>query len=306
MSFVKKNNAMVFLIFNAVLWGSSYVWSKMLLSFLPRFSILFLCALGGLVTTLVLFFPSIRTLKAKAILPSLAVSAFSVLSNTFFMLALQHTSSSNTAFIVQLSVILTPVMMAVLDWKIPEAKILAGAVTAVVGLFLVTCDFRSFSLNPGDMLALCNALFFSLFLIGQNRICGKVEAVHFSFLHHGFNTVIFLTLAIGFELQSVRVERLTKPLFAILAVVSVFIAVTTVLFQSAAIKYIRPERATLVYTLEPVTALLLAWFFMGERLNGIHAVIGCILILAAVLLTVYKPVAGRRKQVVRPPARQAL
>jgi hypothetical protein len=55
MGFIKKNNANIFLFINAFLWGSSYVWSKMLLSFLPQFAILFICSLGSLASTIAVF-----------------------------------------------------------------------------------------------------------------------------------------------------------------------------------------------------------------------------------------------------------
>ena len=289
MSFIKRNNAMLFLFFNALMWGSSYVWSKMLLSYLPRFSILLLCSLGGVGSICILFFRRLRLMQASAILPSLAVSSFSILSNTFFMLALQYTSSSNTAFIVQTSVIFTPLITALLDGKMPQRKVFGGALTAMGGLFLLTCDFHSFGLNTGDLLALCNALFFSLFLTGQNRISGKVEPVHFSFIHYIFNSLVFAVLAGMLEWRSIRFEGLASPVFVILAVVSMLISVVTVLFQSAAVKHIRPERATLIYTLEPVTALILGWAFMGEQPDGLKSAAGCLLILTAIILSVYRP-----------------
>jgi|GEM_PF-1090387 len=138
----------------------------------------------ALIVTVILFYPQLRSIKTGAIFSSAAVSIFSILSNTFFMLALQYTSSSNTAFIVQSSVVIIPVLMAVLEKKMPQKKILFCAFIALSGLFLLTCDFRSFKLNPGDLLALGNALFFSLFITGLKLNSRKVEPVHFTFIHH--------------------------------------------------------------------------------------------------------------------------
>lgn len=289
MSFVKKSNAMVFLVLNAVMWGSTYVWSKMLLSYLPRFSILFLCSLGGIISTYILFHRQIKAIPRASLLPSLIVSSFSILSNTFFMLALQHTSSSNTAFIVQMSVIFTPLLVALSSGRMPQKRIFGSAFTALAGLFLITCDFNDFHINVGDLLAVCNALFFSLFLTGQNRILGKVDPVHFSFIHHISNAFVFAALACVFEVRGLHVERLASPVFAALISVNILFSVVTVLFQSVAIKHVKPEHATLIYTLEPVTTLILAWNFMNEQPDGLKSAAGCLLILAAIALSVCKP-----------------
>lgn len=285
MGFIKKGNAQLFLFLNAFLWGSSYVWSKLLLTYLPRFTILLLCSTGGLLATVILFFPDIRRIKVQEILPSLAVTAFSIISNTFFMLALQYTTSSNAAFIVQSSIVITPLIMAVLEKKMPQGKVIASAVTAMAGLFLITCSFENFRLNIGDIFAFLNALFFSLFLIGQNRISAKVNTVHFSFLHHATNTVVFLMLAGILDLPGFSPTGLGTYKFILPAAASVIIAIATVLFQSAAIRYVRPERATVIYTLEPMTALILGSILIGGQLNGIRSVIGCMLIITAVLLS---------------------
>ena len=289
MSFVKKNNASFFLFLNSLLWGSSYVWSKMLLGYMPRFTILFICALGGLVSTIILFYRSLKTINIYAVIASIAVSMFSIISNTFFMFALQYTSSSNTAFIVQMSVIITPLLMALLERKLPKGKIIIGALIAITGLFLMTCDFKSFRLNIGDLFALGNALFFSIFLTSLNYISKKVEAVHFTFIHHITNTVAFFTIAGLFEFGSVDLHQMQTPIVPVLVLISISIAVITVLLQSASIKFVRPEKATLIYTLEPVAALILASVLIGERLDGIKSIAGCILILLSVIITLYKP-----------------
>ena len=283
MKIITEKNAALFLAFNAVLWGTSYVLSKMLLSFLPRFSILFLCSLGGLVLTVILFHRSLKSISLRTMAVSAGISGFSVLSNTFFMLALQFTSSSNTAFIVQLSVVFTPFLMAIIEKKLPEGKTVFSVATALLGLFLLTCNIGTFSFNPGDMLALGNAFFFSVFLTSQKIFLQKANPVHFMLVHHCTNTAVFLTLAAVFEFRSIDYSGLISPAFALLMGLSIFIAGATVLIQSVAIRHVRPEKATLVYTLEPVATLVLAYIFIGERLEGFGPVAGCLLILLSIV-----------------------
>jgi drug/metabolite transporter (DMT)-like permease len=288
MGMIKKSNASVFLLVNSFLWGSSYVWSKMLLGYLPRYTILLLCSLGGLISTLFFFRSRIKTVTRAILLPAVLVSLFSILSNTCFILALQYTSSSNAAFIVQLSVILTPLLMAVIEKKLPRGRVVLSASLALCGLFLMTCNFDGFSMGAGDLLALGNALFFSMHLIGLNYISKKVKPVQFTIVYHITNTVGFLVLALLLERQLVNLARLGSVEFTLLAAVSITVTVVTVLVQSTAIRYVRPEKATLIYTFEPLAAMLLALVFIGEKLQGLQSLAGCMLLLVSVLLHSYR------------------
>lgn len=287
MNIIKSRNAAWFLLLNAILWGSSYIWSKMLLGYLPYFTILFSFSLGGLLILGPLFHKRIRGIRKKTVILGIGISGFSIGSNIFCLLALQGTSSSNTAFIVQLSVIITPILMSLAKRELPGSRAVFGAFAALAGLFLLTCDFRSFSLNPGDLYALGNALFFSLYLVALKLYSGNTDPVQFTFVQHAAGTVVFLVLMLSFDIRRLGDGRMDGAGLAIL-LLSIVISVATILIQSGAIQYVRPEKATLIYTLEPVTATVLAYFFTGEKLAGMSAFAGCALILLAIGSSVYK------------------
>lgn len=288
MKFVKSTNAQVFLFINAILYGSSYVWSKMLLQYIPRFSILFICAMGSLAVTLIMFFPIIRSITGKVFLISMAISGLSVLSNTSCLLALQYAGSSNTAFIVQMSVVITPVIMAVLERKKPEARLLICSLIALAGIFLLTGGTGGFMAGIGDIMALCNALFFSLFLACLKLFSNKVHPAHFTFAHHATNSVVFLILSLVLEAHEIDYGVFINPQFIVLAAASSLVVIITTLVQSTAINYVKAEKATIIYTFEPVAAALLAFVLLGEKPGGLMAGIGCLIILLAAILSTIK------------------
>lgn len=287
MNIIKANNASAFMVLNAILWGSSYIWSKLLLGYLPYFAILFVFSLGGLAILSALFFKRIKTIDRRTVIVGMAIGGFSVLSNIFCMLALKSTSGSNTAFIVQMSIIITPFIMSVADKKMPGRRVIFSAMTALAGLLLLTCDFSNFKFNPGDLFALANALFFSLYLSALKIYSGKTDPVQFTFIQHVTSTVVFMGLALVFEMGQIDFGHINMTALAIL-VLSTVISVSTILIQSSAIKYVQPEKATIIYTLEPVSAAVFGFMLIGERLSGIKTFAGCVLILFAIVITVYK------------------
>lgn len=292
MNCLKKSNPSIMLYINAFLWGTSYIWSKMLLEYLPRFFILFMGSLGGLVTTVMFFYPMLRNIRKGDALSCILISGFSVISNIMSILALENTKSTNAAFIVQMSVVITPLLMAVLERKMPDKRVSVSTFVALTGLFLLTCDFNTFSVSIGDLFALGNAFFFSLFLIGQKLCSKKVETAHFMFIYHLTCSVAFLSMALVSDSRNVDFERLATPVFIALAFASIFVSVVTVLLQNMALKHLRPEKATLIYTLEPVTTMILGYILLGERLAGIKPAVGCALILISLFFSGFRMETG--------------
>ena len=282
MNIITKNNAQIFLILNAILWGSSYIWSKMLLGFLPQFSILFICAVLGLGSTVVLFRKKLQGFSKKIVVTCVLIS------NTFCMLALKKTSGSNTAFIVQLSIVITPVIMAVLERKAPSRKTILLAMTAMVGIYFITFAGKGFSINIGDIFALCNAIFFSLFIALQNKFSNVFTAVQFTFLQHSTNIVSFLALTLIFETGKISFSNVVNPVFLLLICLNAAVTIFTSLFQNSAIKFVRPENAAITYALEPVVTATLGILLLGERFTGILSIIGCVIILFTIIVSAFK------------------
>jgi drug/metabolite transporter (DMT)-like permease len=106
-------------------------------------------------------------------------------------------------------------------------------------------------------------------------------------MQHVTGTLAFFGLAVFYGRKLPDFNGIGIATAAVL-ILGILISVTTILVQSSAIKFIRPEKATVIYTLEPVAAAVFAYVLLGERLDGIGALAGCLLILAAILLSAYK------------------
>jgi drug/metabolite transporter (DMT)-like permease len=286
---ITKANAQFFLLLNALFWGSSYIWSKMLLKLLPPFFILFICSILGLLITIALFKKHLKAFSKRNIAICILISLVSVASNSFCMLALTRTSSVNTAFIVQLSIVITPIIMSIFYRKAPTLKIIVSALMAMGGIYLITCYGKGLVANLGDIFALCNAVCFSLYIALQNKFSDEVNPIQFTFFQHATNIAAFLSLALIFETGSVSFWNALSPLFFVLVGLNALVIIFTSLFQSSAIKYVRPENATILYSFEPVTTALLGAIILSEKFTGIHAIVGCFIILFAVIISSLKP-----------------
>jgi drug/metabolite transporter (DMT)-like permease len=134
---------------------------------------------------------------------------------------------------------------------------------------------------------LANAIFFSLYLVVLKIYSNGSDPIQLTFVQHAASTAAFLglmTVTKAFSIDHVNIDTA----FAAVLSVSIIISVSTILIQISAIRYEKAEKAVVIYTLEPVTAVALAYIIMGERLTGVNAVVGSILILLAVTVAVYR------------------
>jgi drug/metabolite transporter (DMT)-like permease len=286
----KKRNAEALLVINAVIWGSSYVLNKILLRSLPMFTVLFLFSFGGFLFSFLFFRKVVKGVDKKTVLRILLVSSFSVLSNIFCMLSLKRNDSSVTAFVVQSSVVITPFLVSFYEKRKPEKVRILNALVAFSGIFLITVRFEDFQFNFNILFALANALFFSLYLVGQKVLAPSVDSKQFLLVHYLFCSLVFTGPAI---LEYVRIRNsLSLVSLLPLVLVCTFFAVFPVIAQTFALVFIKPEKAALIYALEPVTALITAALFTGERPDSIKTLAGLFLIFLSLIKGSVSPKAS--------------
>ena len=83
-----------------------------------------------------------------------------------------------------------------------------------------------------------------------------------------------------------------------LVVTAVFATAVAFSVQSWAQQFTPANHTALIFSLEPVFAMAASYIFLRERLGG-RAVLGCVLILAGVLVAELMP---QRRQAAIPPA----
>jgi drug/metabolite transporter (DMT)-like permease len=120
----------------------------------------------------------------------------------------------------------------------------------------------------------------------QNKTSHLIHPAQFTFVQHLTNTIAFCILAFIFEKGSVHIGVLGNPIFLLLIALNSLVVIFTAIFQSSAIKFVRPESATILYSFEPVIAGILGFALLGEKFGGAFYIIGCLLILLSAILTV--------------------
>jgi drug/metabolite transporter (DMT)-like permease len=191
----------------------------------------------------------------------------------FQTVGLQYTSSSVSAFVTYLLVVIVPVLAAIALRRRPDGPVVVGVVLATAGLVALTGGGSL--LHKGPLLTLGCAFAFAVHIMLLSELSPRFDTaalntVQLAAVGGACLVVGFFTGGYGF------------PLRAWLAAAYTGAASTALAFslQVWGQRRVGPTRTSLLLTIEPVSAAILG-ALAGDRL-GLHGVVGAALILAGI------------------------
>lgn len=268
------------LILVTIIWGGGFVASDMALESMRPFQIMmvrfFLAAvLMGLISIKSLKGIKKEELRAGALMGIALFAAFSLQ-----IIGLQYTTPSKNAFLTALNVVIVPfIAFLVLKKKIP-AKVLIGAVMAVIGVALLSLD-GNLALSIGDALTLLCAVGFAFQIFFTSEFVKKYRATVLNFAQMVTAFLLSLISLFVFGETDFQVTQMGWLSVLYLGVVSTTICY---LLQTASQKYVDETKAAIILSMESVFGTLFSMIILHEVLTP-RMLIGCAVILAAVIIS---------------------
>lgn len=275
-----RTRAELYLLSITLIWGSTFVITKGALQDVSPFlytAIRFTAAalLLGMITARTVMKTTRRSFVKGGILGVLLFVGFILQT-----VGLQYTSASKSAFITGMLVVLTPICQIVIERRPPQLGNLIGIVLVTVGLYLLTSPEGS-EFNIGDLLTLGCALCFALYIVYLDIFSQVDDPILLTF-HQSF--VSGLLALVGVFVYEEVVWNPTPPLLGALAYLTVFATLIALFVQVKYQKDTTPTRAAVIFSVEPVFAATIAYFFTGEVMGAI-GVVGGALIVAGMLVS---------------------
>jgi drug/metabolite transporter (DMT)-like permease len=282
----KRVRADLALAFCTVLWGATFVVVKNALDHASVF--LFLAVRFSLAALLMAAFRprALRNLKREELLAGAALGIFMFGGYAFQTAGLQYTTPAKSGFVTGSSVVLVPLLLAIFWRKHLARWAYAGAFCAVIGLYFLTVPAEGIShLNRGDVLTFAAAVLYAVHII----LVGDYTQQH----SHGALSVLQVAAcaalawiatgslgALGW--QAPRFD-FRWELYAGTAICAVFATAAAFSIQLWAQQYTTPSHAAIIFTLEPVVAVITSYVVIGERLSP-RSLVGAAFVLSGILL----------------------
>lgn len=262
-----------------VVWGTTFAIVKDALNHIPlplflalRFSLAAACFVG------VRYDP--RALRPALWLGLLAFAGFATQT-----IGIELTSASNAAFITGLSVVLTPLVGA-LVWRQQVApRIYAAALVATSGLALITLGEEGLAgVSSGDLWVLLTAVAYAVYIVYLGEVAGRASGMAIA----GLQTLPMALLAWWWAIPHVAaLPNVPLGTYAAIAYLAVIATALVGVLQTYAQRVVAAPIAALVFALEPVFAALFAAWWLAERWPA-SGWFGGALVVAAMILSQWR------------------
>jgi drug/metabolite transporter (DMT)-like permease len=180
------------------------------------------------------------------------------------------------------------------------------AIVMVLGGLVVVSRIWDGGLNPiGIMFAVMAALFLSFYFLMGEHTLKKRDTLSTLFYAMSISALFWLIVTpwwnfkpeilVGEVSLTGNFEQVELPLWALLAWIGIFGSFLPMLFSFLALVHLSATSVGVISTGETVTAFFFAWAWLNERIDGIQA-LGGVLVIAGIVLAQTSRVKDKDKE----------
>lgn len=281
----RSSIAIIFLILTTILWGSTFIITKNMIQEVPIFIYLglrFLIALIGFAP----FLYRLKEINKNIVVFGSFAGLIYFIAIVFQTYGLQTTSAGKAGFITGLASVMVPFIVWILYKKPLDKKIWFAVGLLIFGLALLMLEGES-GIIIGDILVLICAFFCALFIIMNDKYVRIVDVYLYSIVQLLVITILCFSFSFlineDYDLSSANIS-----IWLIMIYMGLIVTTLTFFFQNWSQKHIEPSKTAIIFTLEPVFAVLFASWIIGREVLSWQGWLGCGLIFLAILITVIK------------------
>ncbi|SCZ09955.1 DMT family transporter [Alkaliphilus peptidifermentans] len=263
-----------------IIWGSSFVLSKNALDYLPTFNFLAIRFIIAAILSSIVFYKNMCSIKKDTLKYGVLIGLILFGGYALQTVGLNYTTASKSGFITGFSVVIVPVLSALLLKQNPHKEAVIGVILAIFGLGFLTLN-STLQLNIGDLYTLIAAVMFALHIITVGKYTVKVDSIAMAIIQ--IAVVGILSLFVTFTIETPIIPK-GFEIWSSILILSILATSGAFIIQNAMQKFTSPTHTALIYTGEPVFSALFAFILLGERLNR-QGVLGSILILSGMLIS---------------------
>lgn len=265
----------------AFIWGTTFVIVKSGLNDIDPFLFLGLRFLLAFAVLAILAWSSVCQATRATWMAGALLGVFLFIGYTFQTVGLKYTTASNAGFITGVSVVLVPLLDAMLKRTWPRLNIMLTVIIAAAGLYFLSFQSGSLHFSNGDWLVLVCAFGFAFHIVFVGRYSYQHDPVAITAVQILFVGV--LCMGIGLFTESWP-RHFTFNALSAISITAVLATSLAFLAQNALQKYSTPTRFAVVLTMEPVFAAMAGHWWAHEGLTP-RALLGAALILFAMLFS---------------------
>ena len=280
-----KTIANILLVLTTLLWGTSFIITKNLTQEVPIFlylGIRFSIALIGFIPYLI----RIKRMNKKILLFGTLTGLIYYFAIVFQTLGIQTTTAGKAAFITGLSTIMVPFITWLGFRKAIKKRVWLAVVISISGMVFLLLEGES-NIIIGDFLVLLCAVLYAFFIVLNDKYVRTVDV----YLYSMVQLIVISVLSFGGSFllsETYDLMNVSLPFWLIFIYMGLAVTTGTFIFQNWSQQHQGPTQTAIIFTLEPVFAVIFASFVFGTETMTPYGWIGCLLVFSAILITVLK------------------
>jgi len=224
----------------------------------------------------------LKNLNKRAILMSFVTGMIYFFGFAIQTYGLQTTTAGKAGFVTGLSAIIVPFIIW-LGFKKPlNKRVWIAVALSTLGILLLEGE----SGIIGDLIVLVSAFFWAFFIIYNDRFVPLVDIYSYSMIQIAvISCMSFISsLLLG---ESYASLSFSPSFWWVMIYMGIGVMTLTILFQNWSQQYQGPTQTAIIFTLEPVFAVLFE-FIISNVILSLFGWLGCGLIFIAIIITVLK------------------
>lgn len=284
----KRITGHVAALFTLIIWGTTYISTKVLLREFQPVEILFFRFVMGLIALFVAY-PHVLKGTTKRQEMTFALAGLSGLTLYYLLenIALTYTSASNVGVIISVAPFFTAVMSGIfLKEEKPMIGFYLGFVVAMAGICIISFNGVELNLNPkGDVLALIAAFVWALYAVLSKKIAGYGYNIIQSTRRIFTYGIIFMIPTLFFFDFNFNLTRFRDSV-NLLNMIYLGIGASAVCFVTwnFAVKVLGAVKTSIYIYTSPVITVVMSVIILNEKVTFLSAV-GIVLTLTGLLLS---------------------
>ena len=166
-------------------WGTSYIFMKLGIEGLSPLMLMALRTGIAFLILVLIFFKRLLKVNKRLLLYS-AITGFLLFTNlTPILYGLNTITASQSGFILSTTVVLVPVIHAVISRRLPEHHVRLGIIIVLIGMVLINGG-DIFAVKPGTLLCMLSAFSYSINIVLNSYFTRQVDPLALGVYQQGF------------------------------------------------------------------------------------------------------------------------
>lgn len=289
--------AYFWLTFCVVVWGSNFVFGKILvLSFSPALlTMLRLLFISLFLIGISLVKKHVVQLNKSDFLSIVFLGVIGVFINQWsFFEGLETADPTTSALILATTPILTGFLASVFLKESFTLRMFIGSIIAIAGIYFVVTKgtFTSIQMDKGLLWIVLTMITFAIMIIMTRRLSTKIDPLTITL----YSNIVGLAVSIPFAIFLDSPRRIGSEFsdWAFLIGTAIIVHGLANLIWNYYIRYVNASKASILSNLEPFVAMLVGFLMLSKLITSAE-IIGSLFIVGGVILSSYQRKSNRNE-----------